>query len=75
MGADSREEILNGQVNQLNFKDSGKLFQTKGVTLEKNRESSPGGEKDSLGECLSRDLVGRNWNFLQQDRKQMKGFE
>lgn len=35
MGADRREELLNGQVNQLNFKESGKLFQTKGVTWRK----------------------------------------
>lgn len=35
MGADSREDLLNGQVNQLNFKESGKLCQTKGVTWRK----------------------------------------
>lgn len=35
VGADSKEEILNGQVNQLNFKNSGRLFQTKGVTWRK----------------------------------------
>jgi len=35
VGADSREELLNGQVNQLNFKESGKLFQAKGVTWGK----------------------------------------
>lgn len=35
MGADSKEELLNGQVNQLNFKEPGKLFQTKGVMRRK----------------------------------------
>lgn len=40
--------------------------------MEKNRESSPEGEK-----YICRDLVRRpkNWNFLQQERKGMKGFE
>lgn len=32
MGADSREELLNGQVNHLNVKVARKLFQMKGVT-------------------------------------------
>lgn len=44
MGAGSREELLNGQVNQLNFKVARKLFQTKGVTWRET-ESSPEGEK------------------------------
>lgn len=40
--------------------------------MEKNRESSPEGEK-----YIHRDLVRRpkNWNFLQQERKGVKGFE
>lgn len=60
VGAD-REEILNGQVNQLNFKGSGKLFQMNGVTRRKT-ESSPEGEERSLGEHISRDLVRRTKN-------------
>lgn len=60
VGAD-REEILNGQVNQLNFKGSGKLFQMK-CDKEKNRESSPEGEERSLEEHISRDLVRRTKN-------------
>lgn len=32
VGADSREELLNGQVNQLNFKVDRRLFQMKDVT-------------------------------------------
>lgn len=65
MGAGSREELLNGQVNQLNFKVARKLFQTKGVTWRET-ESSPEGEK-----YICRDSVRRqkNWNFLQQGRK------
>lgn len=40
VGADSREDLLNGQVNQLNFKESGKLFQTKGVMWRKTENQA-----------------------------------
>lgn len=72
VGADRREELLNGQVNQQNFKESGKLFKNEGCVVEKNRESNPEGEK-----YICRDLVRRpkNWKFLQQERQGVKGFE
>lgn len=40
MGAESREELLNGQVKQLNFKVDSRLFQTKGVTWRETENQS-----------------------------------